>query len=127
MLYLLLLAALAFPQAQDYPDGNENALQKVQPGRQLFKEDVACGGYFWRSEKADKFGSVVVYYFFGSREWGKARIGLYQQGRYTVVIDEEKDPPTAQVLADPKGKFQGVRVRMTRREYESARACFSRN
>jgi hypothetical protein len=124
----LLLSACCFAQAQtgDYPPERENAVQKIKPGKQLFKEDEPCGDYFWKSLKADRSGAVALYYFFGSTEYGKGKMGLYQQVFFRVETNEAKDPPTAQVVKEG-GTVKEVIIRMTRREWEAARACFPAN
>jgi len=45
----LLFSVLCFAQADDYAPEKENVLLKTRLGKQLFKEDVQCGNYFWIS------------------------------------------------------------------------------
>ena len=125
----LLLPASCFSQtgSGDYPPEQENAIQKIKPGKQLFKEDEPCGEYFWKSLKADRSGAVTLYYFFGSTEYGKGKLGLYQQVLYRVETKEEKDPPTAQVIRSAAGTVKEVVIRMSRRELEASRGCFQKN
>src|SRR5689334_6782338 len=104
MKYLCLIAAAACCYAQAPAFDKENALLKTVPGKKLFKEDVPCGDYFWKSEKADKNGAVILYFFFGDPAYGKNKIGMYKQKDYKVVLNDEKDPPTAQVVIDD-GQF----------------------
>jgi hypothetical protein len=120
--WLIGLLAVASPCA-DFAAGDENPVHKTQPGKQLAKEDAPCGSYFWKSEKA-KPGSVVVYYFYGSTEWGKGKMGMYPIKDFRVTVSPEKDPPTAQVVSDRNGNFQEVRVRMTDEELQKSRSCF---
>ncbi|HEY2016143.1 MAG TPA: hypothetical protein VGH38_21720 [Bryobacteraceae bacterium] len=117
-------ALLCYAQSADYPPEQENAIQKTKPGKQLYKEDEPCGGYFWKSEKADKSGAVALYFFYGSTEYGKGKLGMYQQSRYRVVVNEKKDPPTAQVIKDGSGSLKEVKVQMTHAEFEASRSCF---
>jgi hypothetical protein len=119
----LLVTAHCSSQTPDYSPQNENALQKIKPGKQLYKEDEPCGQYFWKTLKATAVGPVALYYFFGSTEYGKGKMGLYPQPRYRVAINEEKDPPTAQAAFDSKG-LKEVRVQMTQREFDAAGQCF---
>ena len=121
---VLLFSALCFAQADDYAPENENVLLKTQPGKQLFKEDVQCGGYFWISVKAAVNGAPVLYYFYGNPAFGKNKVGLYRQGLYHPVVVDDKDPPTVQVIRGPQGVIGEIRVRMTAMEFESSRACF---
>ena len=125
----LLSAAYCIAQTQsgDYPPERENALHKIKPGKQLFKEDEPCGEYFWKSEKADRSGATALYYFFGSTEYGKGKLGLYQQVYFRVETNQEKDPPTAQVIKTAGGTVKEVVIRMTARELEASRACFQKN
>jgi len=119
-----LALASGMAQTDEYAREKENAIHKTVPGKQLYKEDTACGSYFWRSEKATKISPVAVYYFFGSTEYGQGKLGLYPRGRYHVIVNEEKDPPTAQVILNQRGGVDEVRIQMTSREYETARECF---
>ena len=125
MRILLCLAAAVCASAQpaQYAADQENAVFKTVPGKQLFHEDVRCGDYFWKSDKADKSGALILYFFYGDPGYGKGKLGLYKQKAYKVVINEEKDPPTAQVINEG-GNFKEVRVQMTRAEYEKSKACF---
>lgn len=125
MTILALLFGYSSPQSVEDAPENENTIRKTTPGKQLFREDVQCGRYFWRSEKADRNGAVVVYYFFGSTDWGKGKIGLYRQALYHVVVNEDKDPPTAQLLKDENGNIKAVRVQMTSRELAASAPCFA--
>lgn len=118
-----LAAAVYCCAAQDYAPDKENVILKTVPGKQLFKEDVRCGEYFWKSEKADKVGATVLYFFYGNPAWGQNKLGMYKQKSYKVELSEEKDPPTAQVVNED-GQFKQVVVRMTKALYETARACF---
>ena len=120
----LLAAMCCLPQTNEYPPEKENVLLKTQPGKQLFQEDVRCGDYFWKSEKADKTGATVLYYFYGDPSWGKNKLGLYRIAVFHVVVDPEKDPPTAQIIRDQEGKLTEVRVRMTAAQREASKACF---
>ena len=121
---LFLMSAQCFSQTDDYAPEKENAVQRTKPGKQLYKEDEPCGAYFWKSEKADKSGAIALYYFYGSTEYGKGKLGLYQRMRYRVVVDESKDPPTAQITRDGQGIVKEVIVRMTDKERQAAGACF---
>ena len=120
----LLVLAAGFAQTDDYAPEKENAIQKTKPGKQLHKEDEACGSYFWRSQKGDPSGAPAVYYFYGSTEYGKGKMGLYQQLLYHAVVDEGKETPTAQVIKDNRGIVKEVVVRMTRQELEASKSCF---
>ena len=122
--FVLLLSALCFAQADDYAPEKENALLKTRAGKQLFKEDVQCGGYFWISVKAAVNGAPVLYYFYGNPAFGKNKVGLYRQDLYRVVVEYPKDPPTVQVIRGPQGAIDEIRVRMTATEFEASRACF---
>ena len=120
----LLVSAHGFSQTGDYAPEKENAIQKIKPGKQLHKEDEPCGAYFWKSQKADPSGATALYYFYGSTEYGKGKMGLYQQVRYRAVVDDEKDPPTAQVIKDDHGIVKEVVVRMSSQAFEASRSCF---
>jgi len=120
---LILAAAYAIAQTSDYPPEQENALQKTVPGKQLFKEDVACGAYFWKSQKASPRG-VAVYFFYGSTDYGKGKLGLYLQSKYRVELNESKDPPTAQAVKSKSGDLSEIVVRMTDKEFQASGACF---
>jgi hypothetical protein len=121
---VLLLSGRCFAQADDYAPEKENVLLKTQPGKQLFKEDVQCGNYFWISLKAAVNGTPVLYYFYGDPAFGKNKVGLYRQDLYRAVVSYLKDPPTVQVIRGPQGAIDEIRVRMTAAELESSRACF---
>src|ERR1035438_603027 len=82
----LALAVCGFGQADQYAAGRENIVFKTVPGKQLFPEDVRCGEYFWKSDKADKTGATVLYFFYGDPAYGKNKLGLYKQKTYTVAI-----------------------------------------
>jgi hypothetical protein len=121
---VLLFSAVCFGQADDYAPEKENVLLKTRAGKQLFKEDVQCGNYFWISVKAAVNGAPVLYYFYGDPAFGKNKVGLYQQRLYRAVVGEQKDPPTVQVIRAQQGNIQEIRVRMTAQELESSRSCF---
>ena len=125
----LVSAACCISQTQtgEYPPERENALHKIKPGKQLFKEDEPCGQYFWKSQKADRSGATTLYYFFGSTEYGKGKLGLYQQVFFRVETNEEKDPPTAQVIKTDGGTVKEVVIRMSKRELEASHACFQKS
>jgi hypothetical protein len=120
----LLVSTHGFSQTGDYAPEQENAIHKITPGKQLHKEDEPCGAYLWKSPKGDPSGAPVLYYFYGSTEYGKGKIGLYQQALYRGVADEEKDPPTAQVVKDGRGRVKEVVVRMRKQELDTATSCF---
>jgi hypothetical protein len=120
---VLLLTAGAFA-LQDYAPDKENVVFKTQIGKQIHKEDVQCGDYFWRSVKADAKGIPTVYYFYGDPAYGKNKLGLYYQRLYKVVVDAQKDPPTVQVIRDGEGTLKEVRVRMTQAQLSASRVCF---
>ncbi len=92
------------------------------PERKLDKEDVQCGNYLWISTKT---GTKFLYYFFGSTEWGKGRIGFYQQNLYRVIVSAEKDPPTVQRVTDSNGLVREIRIRMTGPELAASAACLT--
>jgi len=121
---LLLFSAACFAQGDDYAPENENVLLKTRPGKQLFKEDVQCGNYFWISVKAAVNGAPVLYYFYGDPAFGKNKVGLYRQDLYHPVVADQKDPPTVQVIRAQQGNIREIRVRLTAAELESSRACF---
>jgi hypothetical protein len=73
-----------------------------------------------------KVGPVVIYYFFGSTEYGKGKLGIYRPGQFAIVVNEAKDPPTVQVVQDAQGKFKEVRLQITQKEYDAAKACFGK-
>lgn len=120
----LLVLAHGFSQTDDYAAEKENVIQKTKPGKQLHKEDQPCGAYFWRSEKADPSGATAVYYFYGSTEYGKGKMGLYQKVRYRAVRNAEKDPPTVQIVKDDQGIVKEVVVRLTPQQFEASKTCF---
>lgn len=120
---LLCVAMCGFGQSGSYAADQENSLLKTIPGKQLFPEDVRCGDYFWKSEKADKGGAVIVYFFYGDPAYGKNKLGLYKQRAYRVVLNEEKDPPTAKVVNEG-GAFKELLLQMTKAQLEASRACF---
>jgi hypothetical protein len=120
----LLVSARGFSQTDDYPPEKENVIQKIKPGKQLHKEDEPCGDYLWKSQKADPGGATALYYFYGSTEYGKGKMGLFQKVHYRAVVNNEKDPPTAQIIKDDHGIVKEVIVRMTRQEFEAAKSCF---
>ena len=111
-------------QSSGYPPEQENALQRTRPGKQLFREDEPRGAYLWKSLKAGRSGAVTLYYFYGSTEYGKGKLGMYRQADYRVRVDARKDPPTAQVIKDSTGNLKEVRIRMTAAGFSAARACF---
>jgi hypothetical protein len=121
---LLLFSAACFAQGDDYAPENENVLLRTRPGKQLFKEDVQCGGYFWISVKAAVNGAPVLYYFYGDPAFGKNKVGLYRQDLYHAVVADQKDPPTVQVIRAQQGNIREIRVRLTAAELASSRACF---
>ena len=120
----LLFSAACLAQTGDYAPENENVLLKTRAGKQLFKEDVQCGNYFWISVKAAVNGAPVLYYFYGDPAFGKNKVGLYQQYLYHPVVAEQKDPPTVQVIRARQGNIKEIRVRLTAEELASSRACF---
>jgi len=126
--YLLISGVLAVVplllQADDYPAEKENVLHKTTPGKQLKKDDEPCGAYLWKSSKVDPSGAVALYYFYGSTEYGKGKMGLFQLVKFRAEANEEKDPPTAQIVKDSQGIVKEVILRMTKRELEASRACF---
>lgn len=119
-----LWALTLFAQAGDYPADQENAVFKTQIGKQINKDDVQCGEYFWKSDKADKKGTPTVYYFYGNPAYGKNKLGLYQQKLYKAVVNPAKDPPTVQVFRDGEGNLKEVRVQMTEAQLKLSRVCF---
>lgn len=121
----LLWAVAVFAQGGDYPADKENVVFKTQIGKQINKDDVQCGEYFWKSDKAAKRGVLTVYYFYGDPAYGKNKLGLYYQSLYKVVVNAEKDPPTVQVIRDGEGNLKEVRVQMTEAQLKASKACFS--
>ena len=119
---VLLLSTLGFPQTSDSPHGEEEPIQKTAPDRKLDKADVACGHYLWISEKN---GTKFLYYFFGSTEWGKGKVGYYQQTFYRAVVNAEKDPPIVQRIRDATGNVTAIRIEMAERELAASSACLS--
>ena len=123
LLFLMLfLQVLGFPQTSDLANEREEALQKTAPDRKLDKEDVQCGNYLWVSTKT---GTRFLYYFFGSAEWGKGKVGFYEQSLYHVVINADKDPPTVRRMQDAQGSVTEIRIQMTRQELAESSACLS--
>jgi hypothetical protein len=123
LLFVVLISSTPFfAQNSDSSIEREEAIQKTVPDKKLAKEDVPCGNYFWVSRKT---GTTFLYYFFGSTEWGKGKVGFYQQSLYHVVVIDDKDPPTVQRIKDAKGNITEVRVQMTGRELAASGACFS--
>jgi hypothetical protein len=121
-LVVFLSPTLFLAQAPDSSIEKEEAIGKTMPDKKLAKEDVQCGNYFWISKKT---GTTFLYYFFGSTEWGKGKIGYYQQNLYHVAVNADKDPPTVQRIRDAKGNLTEIRVQMTERELAASRACLS--
>jgi hypothetical protein len=121
---LLLSSVFCFSQPDDFAPEKENVLLPTRPGKQLFKEDVRCGDYFWISMKAAVDGTPALYYFYGDPAFGKNKVGLYRQDLYRAVVIAEKDPPTVQVIRGPEGNIKEVRVRMTAAELAASMACF---
>ncbi|HWC95875.1 MAG TPA: hypothetical protein VG456_03980 [Candidatus Sulfopaludibacter sp.] len=121
---LVAMVVCAFAQTPDYAPNQENVVFKTQIGKQINKDDVQCGDYFWKSDKADKKGTVSVYYFYGNPAYGKNRLGLYHLNQYKVVVNPAKDPPTVQVFYDGEGTLKEVRVQMTQSQYDASRVCF---
>lgn len=122
----LCVLAVGFLAAQtdDYPRERENRLHPSTPAKRLFPDDTPCGGYLWKSAHKDELHMVALYYFFGSTDYGKSKMGLYPQTVYRAVVNDESDPPTAQVVMQD-GSLKEVVVRMTKKEYEAARQCFA--
>ncbi len=120
----LLFSVLCFAQADDYAPEKENVLLKTRLGKQLFKEDVQCGNYFWISVKAAVNGAPVLYYFYGDPAFGKNKVGLYRQDLFRAVVADEKDPPTVQVIRAREGNIREIRVRLTTAELASSKSCF---
>jgi hypothetical protein len=121
---LLAVPLCSLAQADPYAADKENVVFKTVPGKQLFQEDIRCGEYFWKSDKADKTGATVLYFFYGDPAYGKNKLGIYKQKTYRVTINEEKDPPTAQVVNEG-GTFKELRVQMTKAQFELSKACFA--
>lgn len=119
-----LAAVLAAAQADDYPRERENKLHPTTPAKRLFPDDTPCGGYLWKSNHTAELHMVAIYYFFGSTDYGKSKMGLYPQKLYHAVVNEDRDPPTAQVVMDD-GSAKEIRIQMTSKEYEAARQCFT--
>jgi hypothetical protein len=92
------------------------------PDTKLNKEDVPCGNYLWISTKT---GTKFLYYFFGSTEWGKGKVGFYQQTLYHVAVNADKEPPTVQRIKDAEGGVTEIRIQMTARELSASGACLS--
>jgi hypothetical protein len=117
---MLLVSTFGFPQGPDSSKEPEDAIQKTAPDRKLDKEDVPCGNYLW---VATKTGTKFLYYFFGSTEWGKGKVGFYQQRLYRAVVNDAKEPPTVQRMKDGQGNVTEIRIQMTGRELEASSAC----
>lgn len=100
---LLLLAlqaiGLDFPQPPA-ASATEETIQRTISGRELDPGDEPCWHYLWISTKN---GTRFLYYFFGSTECGKGKIGFYQQNLYHVILDPEKKPPTVERVTKPGG------------------------
>jgi hypothetical protein len=124
--FCVLVVWLAAGQTDDYPRDRENALQRTNPAKRLFPEDVPCGGYLWKSEHKAELHMLALYYFFGSTDYGKGKMGLYPQNLFRAVVNEQRDPPTAQVIMED-GTLKEIRIQMTSKEYEAARQCFPAN
>jgi len=120
---MLLFSAASIAQTDDYAPEKENILLKTRPGKQLFKEDVQCGNYFWISVKAAVNGAPVLYYFYGDPAFGKNKVGLYRRDLYQAVVAGQKDPPTVQVIRGQQGTIGEIRVRLTATELASSDAC----
>jgi hypothetical protein len=118
----LLISTLGHPQGSDSSSEPEEAIQKTAPDRKLDKGDVQCGNYLWI---ATRTGTKFLYYFFGSTEWGKSKVGFYEQSQYHVVVNADKDPPAVQRLKDAKGTVTAIRIQMTGQELAASRACLS--
>jgi hypothetical protein len=118
------IALVFWLQANDYAPEKENVVFKTQIGKQLDKDDVQCGEYFWKSLKADKRGIPSVYFFYGDPAYGKNKLGLYHLNQYKVEVNAEKDPPTVQVIRDGEGNLKEVRVRITGAQLKASKACF---
>ena len=119
----VLLVCLAAAQTDDYPRERENALHPTNPAKRLFPDDVACGGYLWKSEHKAELHMLALYYFFGSTDYGKGKMGLYPQSKYHAVINEKRDPPTAQIIMEG-GTLKEVQIQMTSKEFQAAGQCF---
>jgi hypothetical protein len=124
--FCVLLVSLAAAQTDDYPRERENALHRTTPAKRLFPEDIPCGGYLWKSEHKAELHMVALYYFFGSTDYGKSKMGLYPQSLYRAVVNEQRDPPTAQVIMED-GTLKEIRIQMTSTEYQAASQCFPAN
>ena len=122
LVYHLLFLALLFPQATDSSNAQEEAIQKTAPDRKLDPKDVQCGDYLWISTK---MGNTFLYYFFGSKEWGKGKVGFYQQSMYHAVVNPDKDPPTVQRITDAKGNVTGIKIQMTSAQLAVSAPCLS--
>lgn len=117
------MVCLAAAQTDDYPRERENALHPTTPAKRLFPDDTPCGGYLWKSEHKTELHMLAMYYFFGSTDYGKGKMGLYPREVYRVAINEQRDPPTAQVVMED-GKLKEVRIQMTSKEFQAAGQCF---
>ena len=100
LVFPVVLVCLAAAQTDQYPRERENVLHPTNPAWRLFQDDTACGGYLWKSDHKSELHRIALYYFFGSADYGKGRMGLYPQSLYRVVANEERDPPTARVVPD---------------------------
>lgn len=118
----LLCATPGFSQDSKEATATEEGIQKTAADRKLDKDDVQCRNYFWISTKN---GTKFLYYFFGSKEWGKGKIGFYQQSLYRVVVNAEKDPPTVRRVVDSTGIVTELRVQMTGPELTASAACLT--
>jgi hypothetical protein len=92
LLPMVLSAALAFPQAPP-ASGTEDAIQKSVPDRKLDQSDEPFGHYLWISTKN---GNKFLYYFFGSVEWGKSKVGSISRICITwLSIPTRTHPPSS--------------------------------
>jgi hypothetical protein len=124
-LALFVFAALLLPaQTDDYPRERANQLHPTTPAKRLFPDDQPCGKYLWKSEHKDELHMVALYYFFGSTDYGKSKMGLYPRDKFRAVVNEERDPPTAQIVMED-GNLKEIVIQMTAKEYEAARQCFN--
>ncbi len=114
------LVALAFSPQPAAPEP-EAPIQKTAADRKLDQSDEPCGHYFWIARKN---GEKFLYYFFGSAEWGKSKVGFYSENLYRVVVDPDKTPPTVQRITTG-GRVSEVRVRMTSEELAASSGCLT--
>ena len=119
----LCAALLAAAQSDDYPRERENQLHPTTPAKRLFPDDTPCGGYLWKSDHKSELHMTAIYYFFGSTDYGKSKMGLYPQALYHAVVNEERQTPTAQVISED-GHVKEIRIQMTQKEYDAASPCF---